>query len=97
MSPNLKWTQIRYILPIKDENKRNFYINLCIEHNLSSRDLVKEIKSNSYERLVSIPNKIEIITPKENLTLTTNIRNPIIFYLKENEKIENEHDLEMLL
>ena len=45
----LNWTIIRTILPIKDENKRNYYINLCVKNNLSKRELIKEIKSNSFE------------------------------------------------
>ena len=31
-------------MPIKDENKRNYYINLCLENNLSKRELEKEDK-----------------------------------------------------
>ena len=55
----LTWTHIRKLLPIKNENKRNFYINLCIKNNLSERELTKEIKLNSYERLIEKPDKIE--------------------------------------
>jgi len=91
----LTWSHIRYILPIKEENKRNYYINKCIENNLSVRDLIKEIKSNSYERILDKPDKIEIINPKNKIEIRNNIMNPIIFELKENEKIQNEHDLEM--
>ena len=29
----LTWTNICKILPIKDENKRNYYINLCMDNN----------------------------------------------------------------
>ena len=47
----LTWSHIRELLPIKEEDKRNYYINLCITHNLSKRELIKEIKSESYERL----------------------------------------------
>ena len=31
----LSWTNIIKILPIQDENKKNFYVNLCIKNNLS--------------------------------------------------------------
>lgn len=58
------------ILPIKQENKRNYYINLCIKNNLSVRELRNEIKNNSYdERLINKPNKIEIIGTKKKLIL----------------------------
>ncbi|MCX4254855.1 MAG: DUF1016 N-terminal domain-containing protein [Bacilli bacterium] len=49
---NISWTHFRYLIPIKDENKRNYYINLCIERNLSKRQLLEEIKSKAYERLL---------------------------------------------
>ena len=41
LGPILNWTIIKLILPIKDENKRNYYINLCLENNLSRRELEK--------------------------------------------------------
>ena len=50
----ISWTNIKILLPIKDINKRNYYLNLCIERNLSKRQLEKEIKVNSYERLIDI-------------------------------------------
>ena len=42
----LTWTNIKILLPIKNENKRNYYINMCIKKNLSKRALEKEIKNN---------------------------------------------------
>lgn len=47
----ITWTHLRYILPIKDENKRNYYINLVNENKLSVRQLKEEIKNNAFERL----------------------------------------------
>jgi len=47
----LSWSHYRYILPIKDESKRNYYINLCIKQNLSVRELRNRIKNNEYDRL----------------------------------------------
>ena len=61
---HLSWTHIRTLLPIKDINKRNYYINICIERNLSKRKLEEEIKSNSYERLIDKPKNTELIVPK---------------------------------
>ncbi len=88
----LGWSHYCLLLPIKDENKRNYYINLCIKNNLSKRELAKEIKSNSYERLVDKPEKIEIELPKKYL-ITTNMKNPIIIPIQS--KINNEYDLEL--
>lgn len=88
----LSWTHYKRLLPIKDENKRNYYINLCIKNNLSERELAKEIKANSYERLLDKPEKIEIELPKKYL-ITTNMKNPIIIPISH--EVRNEHDLEL--
>ena len=64
----------------------NYYINMCIKHNLSVRKLREAIKSNSYERLEQ-KEKIEIITnTKSNLEIKDMIKNPI--FIKENEKVD---------
>ena len=88
----LNWTHIRRLLPIKDKNKRNYYINLCIKNNLSERELTREIKSNSYERLIDKPDKIDIIT-KPKYSITTDMKNPIIIPISQ--EIKTEHDLEL--
>ena len=88
----LSWTNIIKILPIKDENKRNYYINLCIKNNLSKRELTDAIKSNAYERLVDKPDKIDIIVPVKQ-SITTDMKNPIIIPVKN--ELTNEHDLEL--
>ena len=92
----LSWTIIRTILPIKDENKRNYYINLCIENNLSQRELIKEIKSNLYERLEHKPEKIDMIVPIKVPAIINNFKNPILLELKDKE-IKSESDLEKLI
>ena len=92
----LNWTIIRTILPIKDENKRNYYINLCVKNNLSKRELIKEIKSNSFERLEHKPDKVDIITSTSVPAITENFKNPILLNLNGN-KVENEKDLEKLI
>ena len=88
----LSWTHIRKLLPIKDENKRNYFINLCIKNNLSERELTREIKSNAYERLVDKPDKINIIVPVKQ-SITTDMKNPIIIPVKS--EVASEHDLEL--
>ena len=35
----LSWSHIRMILPIKEESKRNYYINLAIQNTLTVREL----------------------------------------------------------
>ena len=64
LADQLIWSHYQELLPIKDENKRNYYINLCITNNLSKRKLREEIKNNNYERLLEKPEHIEIIENK---------------------------------
>ena len=94
--PQLSWSVIRVLLPIVDLNKRNYYINLCIENKLSVRELKQEMKSNSYERLEHKPDKIDIVVPTKVPNIANNFKNPILLKLKDNE-IKNESDLEKLI
>lgn len=52
----------------------------------------QEIKSNSYERLIDKPRKIDIITPQK-YSITTDMKDPII--IPVDKEIINEHDLEL--
>ncbi len=66
LSSKLTWTHYRYLLPIKNENERNYYINQVILNNLSVRELRNEIKSKSFERLsYADKENIKIIQEKE--------------------------------
>ena len=93
----ITWSHIREVLPIKDENKRNYYINLCIERNLSKRELIEEIKSNSYERLINKPKNVELIVPKKEYTILEDMKNPIIIKVDKNKTIKSEKDLELTI
>lgn len=79
LSQQLTWTHYRYILPIKNANERNYYINQVILNNLSVRDLRCEIKNKSFDRL-SYKDKtnIEIITESDKLTIEDMLKDPII-------------------
>jgi len=92
----LSWTLIKTILPIKEENKRNYYINLCITRNLSKRELISEIKNNAYERLLDKPEHIEIIGEinKKEYKIREYIKNPIIIKIN-NDNILKEKDLQI--
>ena len=85
----LTWTNIRLLLPIKNENKRNYYINMCIKKNLSKRALEKEIKNNAFERL-SLADKenIKLISDKnEVLTIKDTLKDPVLIPI--NEDLDN--------
>ena len=85
----LTWSNIRILLPIKNENKRNYYINMCIKKNLSARELKKEIKNNAFERL-SLADKenIKLISDKnEALTIKDTLKDPVLIPI--NEDLDN--------
>lgn len=81
----LSWSHYRYILPINNENKRNYYINLCIKQILSVRELKEKIKNKEYERLEYKEN-IELITDNTKITMKDMIKDPI--YIKINNNID---------
>lgn len=89
----LTWTHYRYILPIKNENERNYYINQIILNNLSTRELVSLIKSKSFDRL-SYADKENIKLIDDNnysLSIEDMIKDPII--LRTNQNITNFNEL----
>ena len=51
LSTQLIWSHYVELLPLKDANKINYYINLIASSNLSIRQLRERIKLNEYERL----------------------------------------------
>lgn len=57
---------------------------------------IKEIKNNSYERLLNKPDKVDIISPALPNAITDNYKNPIILELAGN-KVKTENDLENLI
>lgn len=89
----LTWSHFKTLLPIKDKNKRNYYINQCISKNLSVRELKKEINNNAYERLIKKPDKIEILLPTNKYSLLNTMKDPIILEIEK--EITSEHDLEI--
>jgi len=70
---------------------------LCITRNLSKRELINEIKSDAYERLLNKPEHIEIIneTNKKEYNICEYIKNPIIIKLNNDDKILKEKDLQI--
>lgn len=75
----LTWTNLSIILPIKNINKRNYYINLCVIQNLSSRQLKSKLKNKEFERL-EFKENIELINETSNLTIKDMIKNPILIH-----------------
>ena len=88
----LTWSHWRYLLPLKYENERNYYINRCIQNNLSVRGLINEIKTKSFDRLSYADKKhIKLITDKEtSLDIKDMIHDPILINIDDNEKISEK-------
>ena len=80
LSQQLSWSHYYTILPIKNPNERNYYINRVILDNLSVRDLRREIKNKSFDRLsYKDKNNIEIISDTNlSLSIEDMIKDPII-------------------
>ena len=72
----LSWSHYTILLSLKNNDKINYYINKCINNNLSKRRLIELIRSNEYERL-SNETKNKLIN-KEKVNIEDNILNPII-------------------
>jgi len=83
VAQQLTWTNLSIILPIKDESKRNYYINLCMKQNLTKRKLREKIKSGEYERL-EYKEDIGLITDSKELTIRDMIKNPMIIKVDKN-------------
>ena len=90
----LNWSHYKLILPIKNENERNYYINQVILNNLSVRELQREIKNKAFDRLSYADKEhIEIISDTNNTSLSIKdmIKDPIILKTdKSLDKIDEQ-------
>lgn len=84
-------------MPIKSENERNNYINICLEQNLSTRELERVIKEKTYDRLIDKPSLISIKTEKliSEKNIKYNLKNPILIKLNKNESLKSERELQL--
>ena len=89
----LSWSHYIELLSIKDNNKVRYYIEICIEQNLSKRELRNRIKNNEYERLDNSTK--EKLKKEEKLQVQDLVKNPII--LKTNKEIIKEEALQQLI
>ena len=88
----MSWSQYILILPIKNSNERNYYINRVILDNLSVRDLKREIKNKSFDRLsYADKENIKIISDIDTpLPIDDMIKDPIILKIADEAKELNE-------
>ena len=99
----ISWSHWKYLLPIKNENERNYYINQCILNNLSKRELIRLMKEKAFDRLAyTDKNNIKLIHLKENnnYSLKDMLLDPIIININNknnlNEKALRKYILEEL-
>ena len=94
LATKLTWSHITELLSLKDINKINYYINQCITHKLSKRQLREKIKSKEYERLPDrTKNKL---VKKEETNIKDFVKNPIIIN-SNNKEIISEKVLHQLI
>ncbi len=72
----LMWSHFIVLMPLKDKNKINYYIDQIVKYNLSKRELINKIKSNEYERLDKTTK--QKLIKKEKEEVQDFIKNPII-------------------
>ena len=88
VSGNLSYTHYKLLLPIKDNNKIEYYINITKQQNLSVRQLQERIKSKEYERLPS-DTKNKLISNEEP-DISDFIKNPIVIKNNNYEEISEK-------
>ena len=91
----LTWTHYRFILPIMDDNERNYYVNTAITNQLSVRELRARIKSKEYERLDE-KTRTKLMF-NNDLNIKDYIPNPILIKNTSNTDIINEKMLHNLI
>ena len=93
MRHQLSWNHYKILLPIKNVDTINYYLDISIKQHLSYRELGRRIKSNEYERLPeSTKNKLAI---KEETNIKDFVKNPIV--INTNKEIVNEKALKLAI
>ena len=95
LAQQLSWSHYIELLPIKDDNKILYYINQCINLNLTRDELRLRIKNKEYERLDD-ETKSNLIT-QETPFVTDFIKNPIIIKNRNNYDVVSEKVLQQLI
>ena len=95
MATKLTWSHYTELLPIKDESKMLYYLNISINQNLTKMDLRNKIRNNEYERLPE-ETKNKLIN-KEEIKVKDLVKNPIIINNKNNYEVISEKILQKLI
>ena len=81
----MSYTHYKLLLPIKEDKKIDYYIDIAIKQNLSVSQLKERIKNKEYERLPE-DTKNKLITIDDS-SIKDFIKNPIL--IKNNSNYEN--------
>ena len=81
MATKLSWSHYVELLSLNDINEINYYINKCINNNISRNKLRELVKSKEYERLPKA-SKDNIILNKDNQFVMEYCSNPNIVFTK---------------
>ena len=95
MVRQLSWSHCLILLPIKNINEINYYINQVCESNLSKRQLQDLVKSKEYDRLDE--NTKSKLIKHESIIVSDFIKNPIIIKNSNNYKNISEKILQKLI
>ena len=91
----LRWSHYTVLLSLNSKEKINYYIELCINQNLSKRQLQNKIKNKEYERL---DDKVKVkLTKKEKLEIVDYVKEPIIIKNSLNYEKISEYALKKLI
>lgn len=91
----LTWSHYNELLPLKDVNEINYYIDLSLKYHLSYRELHNKIKQKEYERLPE-STKNKLITSDE-LKITDLVKDPIIIKTNDCKEKISEKVLQQLI
>jgi len=95
MATNLSWSHYTELLSLKDMNAINYYLNMCINQNLSKMELRNRIKNKDYERLDENA-KLKLIN-KDGTVVSYLIKNPILIKNRNNYTEISEKILKQLI
>ncbi len=97
----LSWTHIRTIIPIDDELKREFYIEICKHERWSTRTLQERINSMLYERTAiskkpedTIKNELKQLGESGQISPDLVFRDPYVLDFLDLKDTFSEQDLE---
>ncbi len=95
MAQLLSWSHYVELLPIKDETKLVYYLNISIKQNLTKRELREKIKNREYERLPK-DTKDKLIN-NEEIKLVDYVKEPILIKNSSNYEVITEKILQKLI